>query len=87
YAPPPRRPSEDMRKLYVDTALGWNRSAFDCARELVGIEHIVFGSDYFIRTTRFMDWTQEFIDGLGLESVERELVYSGNAARILKLNG
>ena len=63
YKQPARRPSESMRKLYVDTALGWNRGAFNCARELVGIEHIVFGTDYFIRGTHFMEWTSEFIDG------------------------
>ena len=31
---PKQRPSELMRKLYVDTALGWNRGAFNCACEL-----------------------------------------------------
>jgi 6-methylsalicylate decarboxylase len=43
-----RRPSEYMQKLYVDTALGWSRRAFNCARDLVGIDHIVYGTDYFI---------------------------------------
>jgi predicted TIM-barrel fold metal-dependent hydrolase len=85
YKQPVRRPSESMRELYVDTALGWNRGAFNCARELVGIDHIVFGTDYFIRGTHFMQWTSEFIDGLGLTSAEREMVYEKNAARILKL--
>jgi 6-methylsalicylate decarboxylase len=55
YPKPPCRSSETMAKLYVDTALGWNRGAFECARELVGIEHIVFGTDYFIRGTGFME--------------------------------
>jgi predicted TIM-barrel fold metal-dependent hydrolase len=76
-----------MRKLYVDTALGWNRGAFECARELVGIDHIVFGTDYFIRGTPFMEWTSEFINGLGLKPSEREMIYEKTAARILKLNG
>jgi predicted TIM-barrel fold metal-dependent hydrolase len=57
----------------------------NCARELVGIEHIVFGTDYFIRGTHFMEWTSEFIDGLGLRSAEREMVYEKKASRILKL--
>jgi predicted TIM-barrel fold metal-dependent hydrolase len=87
YRRPPRRPSEDMRKLYVDTALGWNRGAFECARELVGIDHIVFGTDYFIRGTPFMEWTSEFIDGLGLKPFEREMIYEKTATRIFKLNG
>ena len=85
YKQPARRPSEWMRKLYVDTALGWNRGAFNCARELVGLEHIVFGSDYFVRSTRFMEWTIEFIDGLGLTASEREMIYEKNARQILRL--
>ena len=40
---------EWIRKLYVDTALGWNRGAFNCARELVGLNHIVFGTDLLRR--------------------------------------
>ena len=85
YKPPARRPSEWMRKLYVDTALGWNRGAFNCARELVGLDHIVFGTDYFVRSTRFMEWTIEFIDGLGLATSEREMIYEKNARQILNL--
>ena len=74
-----------VRKLYVDTALGWNRGAFNCARELVGLDHIVFGTDYFVRSTRFMEWTIEFIDGLGLAASEREMIYEKNARQILNL--
>ena len=85
YKMPAHRPSVEMRKLYVETALGWQRSAFDCARELVGIEHIVFGSDCFLRELPFMDWTTQFIDGLGLAPREREMIYSGTAARLLRL--
>jgi 6-methylsalicylate decarboxylase len=85
YKPPARRPSEWMRKLYVDTALGWNGGAFNCARELVGLDHIVFGTDYFVRSTRFMEWTIEFIDGLGLAASEREMIYEKNARQILNL--
>jgi len=81
---PARRPSESMRKLCVDTALGWNRGAFNCARDLVGLDHIVFGTDYFVRSTRFMEWTIEFIDGLGLTASEREMIYEKNARQILR---
>jgi aminocarboxymuconate-semialdehyde decarboxylase len=86
YAKPSHRPSETMRKLFVDTALGWNRSAFECARELVGIEHIIFGTDYFVPGTNFMERTREFIDSLGLKPSEREQIYSENAIRILNLD-
>jgi predicted TIM-barrel fold metal-dependent hydrolase len=86
YPKPSRRPSETMRKLYVDTALGWSRGAFECARELVGVEHIVFGTDYFIQNSGFMERTREFIDSLGLKPSEREMIYFENASRILKLS-
>jgi hypothetical protein len=80
-----RPPSECMKKLFLDTALGWNRGAFVCAGELVGIEHLVFGTDYFVRGSRFMERTTEFLDSLGLESFDRDLIYSGNALRILNM--
>jgi len=51
----------------------------------VGIDHIVYGTDYFIVGTKFMDWTNEFLEGLDLSPIEREKVYSQNAARILNL--
>jgi len=86
YEKPARRPSETMRKLYLDTALSWNRGAFECARELVGVEHILFGSDYFMRGTNFMQRTREFIDNLGLTPADRELIYCQNASRILKVD-
>lgn len=86
YPKPRQRPSETMRRLYVDTALGWNRGAFECACELVGLDHIVFGTDYFMRGTNFMERTREFIDTMGLRPRDRELIYSENAGRILKLN-
>lgn len=52
---------------------------------LIGIDHIVFGTEIFFRGTHFMEWTSEFIDGFELTSGEREMVYEENAARILKL--
>ena len=55
--------------------------------ELVGLEHIVFGSDYFVRSTRFMEWTIEFIDGLGLTASEREMIYEKNARQIPRSAG
>jgi hypothetical protein len=31
-----------------------------------------------------MEWTIEFIDGLGLTAAEREMIYEKNARQILK---
>ena len=81
-----RPPSEYMKNLYLDTAMGWNRGAFNCARDFVGIEHIVFGTDYFIRGSHFMQRTIEFLNSLDITPAEREMVYSHNGARVLSLH-
>jgi len=85
YRQVPRKPSEYMKKLYVDTALGWHKPAFECARALVGIEHIVYGTDYFMQGSEFMNWTNAFLDSLDLSKGDKEKIYSGNAERFLKL--
>jgi predicted TIM-barrel fold metal-dependent hydrolase len=81
----PRKPSEYMKKLYFDTALGWHKPAFECACALVGIEHIVYGTDYFMQNSEFMNWTNAFLESLDLSRGEKEKIYSGNAERFLKL--
>src|SRR5262249_34262971 len=81
----PRRPSEYMQKLYFDTALGWHKPAFDCARGLVGIGAIVFGTGYFNEGSAFMAWTNAFLESLDLSKGDKEKIYSGNAERFLKL--
>jgi aminocarboxymuconate-semialdehyde decarboxylase len=80
-----RRPSDYMPKLYLDTALGWHKPAFDCARALVGIDHLVYGTDHFMRGSEFMKWTNEFLEGLNLPAAELKKIYSDNVLRFLEL--
>ena len=80
-----RPPSEYMKKLYFDTAMSWNLGAFNCARELVGIKHILLGTDYFIRESHWMERTKGFLGSLDMAPGDRELLYEGNASRILKI--
>jgi predicted TIM-barrel fold metal-dependent hydrolase len=81
----PRRPSDYMPKLYFDTALGWHKPAFDCAQALVGIEHLVYGSDYFMSDSPFMHRTNAFLESLALSRSDKEKIYSENALRFLRL--
>jgi predicted TIM-barrel fold metal-dependent hydrolase len=81
----PRRPSDYMPKLYFDTALGWHKPAFDCARALVGVEHLVYGTDYFMEDSAFMNRTNTFLESLDLSQGDKEKIYSGNALRFLKM--
>lgn len=74
-------PSTYLPLLYVDTAIGWSRASFDCAREGVGIEHIVFGTDHFNAKLPHMKKIDAFIRST-LNERERVLVYEMNARRI-----
>ena len=81
----PRRPSAYMPQLYFDTAVGWHQPAFDCARALVGIDHLVYGSDHFMQGSEYMQWTNAFLDSLDLSKRDKEKIYSGNALRFLRM--
>lgn len=74
-----------MKKLYFDTAVGWSRGAFNCARDLVGIEHRVLGTDNFIRESHWMERITRFLGSLDIEPAEREMICNRNTSRILKI--
>jgi 6-methylsalicylate decarboxylase len=76
-----RPPSSYLSKLYLDTALGWSLPAFACARDQVGIEHIVFGTDHFNSRLPHMRKIDAFV-GSALTVAEREAVYETNALRL-----
>jgi aminocarboxymuconate-semialdehyde decarboxylase len=74
-------PSWYIKKLLVDT-MGFHAPHVQCAVDTIGADHVVFGSDYppvpiplerSIRTVR----------DLRVSEAERELIFSGNARRIL----
>ena len=51
----------------------------------VGIDHIVFGIDFFMAHTTFMDRIIAFLESPSLTPIEQEKVYSKNAERLLGL--
>lgn len=82
----PRPPSEYMHKLYFDTALSFHKPSFDCTRALVGLDHIVYGTDHgFRHPSDLMDRVNTFIESLDLSKSEKAKIYHGNAERILSL--
>jgi hypothetical protein len=48
-----------------EVSAGMEPRRVNCGRELVGLDHIVFGTDYFIRSTRFIEWTRSLSTGSG----------------------
>jgi len=72
-------------KVYLDTSASVGTVSIDTATKIVnkhGAENIIFGSD--------CPWGEpkahvEFVDKLGISDREKELIYIGNAERILSL--
>jgi len=83
-----RRPVDYFRMFYADTAINGSASGTRCGLDFFGREHVLFGTDcpfdpeggpLFIRDIIKM------LDHLGLAAKDLEMIYEGNAKRMLKL--
>ena len=75
-----RKPSEYLRdNTWVSTSCNYLPAAFNCSREAMGMERIVFGSDHPYGK---MDECLAFLGGRGLSEAEQELLYEKNAAQL-----
>lgn len=81
-----RLPSSYMKNFYLDTSLNWNKSAFECAKDLVGIDHMVFASDFFIETTNYDERTIQFIESLDLTEEEKRKIYAENVLGLMQVD-
>jgi uncharacterized protein len=69
-------------QVWVTTSGYFTRPPFECCREVVGLERMMYSVDYpFSPTTRGRD----FLAGLELDDAERETLVWGNAAGVLGL--
>ena len=78
-------PSEYLRRFYYDT-VNFDIEAIKLALAFAGPDHVLAGSDYphQIGSLRLM---REAIDGLPIAEDQKEAIRSGNARRILHLDG
>ncbi len=57
--------------------------AWHCALKTVGIEHLVYGSDYPFAPGS-MERAIACIDALDISPEQRQMIYSGHAQRLLR---
>ena len=74
-------PSERTGRLYLDTAT-LHPAALRAAIEVVGVDRLVFGSDYPPAGTS-PQAALELVSGSGLTEDERQKVLASNARRLL----
>lgn len=83
----PRPPSDYFKNMYFDTAL-YDSSAVMCGYHYVGASHLVFATDYpfgpgdgEVAIRRSV----EIINQLDILDEEKEMIFGGNASKLLKL--
>ena len=70
-----------LRQLYVDTVC-YNVEALKCCYEVMGAEHLLYGTDHpFGRYEVAMD----LVEQLDCPTTDRDLIHYGNATRLLNL--
>lgn len=74
-------PSTYLRRLHYDT-VSFNPPAVRMARELVGADHLVMGSDY-PHMLGSIERAVSSIEGLEIPPEDKQAIFSGNALRIL----
>ena len=69
--------------IWVTTSGNMSVEAFECARDVLGLDRILLGTDYPYET---FEEEMSFLYGLDLTDEECELLYHGNAERLMHLN-
>ena len=76
-----RKPSDYFRdNIYVTTSGNMSPAAFRCTRDVLGIEKIIFGSDY---PYEVIDAMTDFVKNLELTAEERDLLSFKNAENLI----
>ena len=72
--------------LYFDTsgAMQWGKKQLECAVEVLGADHILYGSSYPVRREWFVQGV-EAVRALDVPEESKALILGGNAARLFAL--
>jgi aminocarboxymuconate-semialdehyde decarboxylase len=78
-----------LRRMYYDTAnndLETCSYAFNCTYDLVGADHILFGTDYPWHNHDFASRARDLILAQDIPDSDKEKILIGNAKRLLRVN-
>ena len=83
-----KRPLDYFRLFYADTALFGAKDATMLGLNFFGAERTLFASDSPFdpeKGSAYIRWTIEILDSLNISQSERQMIYEGNARRLLHL--
>jgi len=77
-----------FRRFYYDTAVNGNTAALNCAREVIGISQMLFGTDMPFDNQfgrRLIRQTIESVERMDLDETDKKKIYCDNAIKLLLL--
>jgi len=77
-----KKPSDFFKEFYYDI-ISFNIPAIKCAIEIVGCDHIVFGTDYPFQPLGSVALINKSLEDLNLSKKDKELIESRNILKIL----
>lgn len=83
-----RPPIEYFKRFYGDTALNGNTPALMCGQAFFGTDHIIFATDFPYDDQEGDRFTRDVIKAvemMGIPEMEKQMIFEGNARRLLKL--
>jgi predicted TIM-barrel fold metal-dependent hydrolase len=76
--------ADTFRRLYFDTALSWSDPTLHTLRKVVGLDHVLYGSDYpYLRSDIAVRGRAELDASRELSDTERAAVFHGAAIGLL----
>jgi aminocarboxymuconate-semialdehyde decarboxylase len=76
--------ADTFRHLYWDTALSWSDPVLAVLRSVVGIDHVLFGTDYpYLRRDLAVSARGHIVDSPQLTSDEKTAVLGGTAVSLI----
>ena len=76
--------ADTLRRLYWDTALSFGEPVLAMLRDIVGLDQVVFGTDFpYLRRDLAVNCVQRIEQSAALDAQERAGVLSGNALKLL----
>jgi len=74
------------KNIYFDTsgAIQWGKAQLECAVNVFGADHILYGSSYPVRREWFVKGI-EFVRGLNISEKDKTLILGENAVRLFKI--
>jgi aminocarboxymuconate-semialdehyde decarboxylase len=75
--------TDTFRRLYWDTALSWRDPVLDMLRSVVGIDRVLYGSDFpYLRRDLAIAGRRQLAQTEALSDAERTKVFGATASRL-----